>query len=62
MYRSPFSISRRESLACQRCGTEWRLDRGLCVSCLLSCGLDDEMHDGQNLDDALDQIEMSDAD
>jgi hypothetical protein len=32
------------------------------VSCLLSCGLDEEMHDGQNLADALDQIEMSDAD
>jgi hypothetical protein len=32
------------------------------VSCLLSGGLDAEMHDGQTLDDALDQIDMCDAD
>jgi hypothetical protein len=32
------------------------------VSCLLSCGLDGEMHDGQTLDDVLDHIDMSDVD
>jgi len=37
------------------------LKRGLCVSCLLSCDLDGEMHDGQTLDDVLDQIDMSDV-
>jgi hypothetical protein len=31
------------------------------VSCLLSRGLDAEMHDGQTLDDVLDQIDMRDA-
>jgi hypothetical protein len=31
------------------------------VGCLLSCGLDGEMHDGQTLDNELDQIDMSDA-
>jgi hypothetical protein len=35
---------------------------GLCVSCLFSRGLDTEMHDGQTLDDVLDQIDMSDTD
>ena len=63
MNGSPVSISRHtESLACPRCGTAWRLKLGLCVSCLLSCGLDAEMHNGQTLDDVLDQIDMSDAD
>jgi hypothetical protein len=32
------------------------------VSCLLSRGLDAEMHDGQTLDEVLDQIDMRDAD
>jgi hypothetical protein len=31
------------------------------VSCLLSRGLDVEMHDGQTLDDVLDQIDMLEA-
>lgn len=56
------SIPRNESIACPRCGTLWRLKGGLCVSCLLLCGLEGEMHDGQTLDDVLNQIDMSDAD
>jgi hypothetical protein len=63
MSGSPVSIpGHKEPLACPRCGTAWRLKRGLCVSCLLSRGLDVEMHDGQTLDDVLDQIDMRDAD
>jgi hypothetical protein len=54
----PVSITRHEPLDCPRCGTEWRLKHGLCVSCLLSCGLDGEIHDGQTLDDTLDQIDI----
>ena len=61
MAGSPISIPPHEPLDCPRCGTEWRLKRGVCVTCLLSCGLDGEMHDGQTLDDVLDQIELSDA-
>jgi hypothetical protein len=62
MSGSPVSISlHEEPLDCPRCGTAWRLKRGLCVSCLLSPGLDAEMRDGQTLDDALDQIDMCDA-
>ena len=46
MSGSPISIPRhKEPLACPQCGTAWRLNRGLCVSCLLSRGLDAEMHD-----------------
>jgi hypothetical protein len=52
----------REPFDCPQCGTAWRLKRGLCVGCLLSCGLDGEMHDTQALHDELDQIDMSDAD
>jgi len=50
-----------EPLDCPQCGTAWRLKRGFCVGCLLTCGLDGEMHDEQILDDELDQIDMSDA-
>ena len=52
----------REPLDCPQCGRAWHLKRGLCVACLLACGLDGEMHDGQTLDDELDQIHVSDAD
>jgi len=63
MSGNPVSIPRhQEALACPRCGTAWRLKQGLCVSCLLSRGLDAEMPNGQTLDDALDQIDMCDAD
>ena len=63
MSGSPVSISRHEEpLDCPRCGTTWRLKLGLCVSCLLSRGLDAEMHNGETLDDVLDQIDMRDAD
>jgi formate dehydrogenase maturation protein FdhE len=55
-------LEREEPLACPRCGTEWRLNRGLCVNCLLSPGLETDMHHGQALDDVLDQIDMSDGD
>ncbi len=51
-----------EQLACPQCGTAWRLKRGLCVSCLLSPGLETDMHDGQAVDDVLDQIDTCDAD
>ena len=63
MSGNPVSIPRhKEQLACPQCGTVCHLKQGLCVSCLLSRGLDTEMHDGQTLDDLLDQIDMSDAD
>ena len=62
MNRSTVLISRYEPLACPRCGTTWRLKRGLCLGCLLSCGLDGEMHDGQPIDDGFEQIDVSDAD
>ena len=51
-----------EPLDCPQCGTAWRLKRGLCVSCLLSPGLETEMRNGQALDDGLDQIDTCDAD
>jgi hypothetical protein len=63
MNGSPTSIVRHtEPLACPRCRTAWRIELGLCVSCLLSCGLDAEMHNGQRLTELLDQIDMSDGD
>jgi hypothetical protein len=63
MSSSPVSIPwHEEPLSCPRCGTAWRLKRGICVGCLLSRGLDAEMHDGQTLDNVLDQIDIRDAD
>lgn len=62
MSGSSISIAEQEEpLACPRCGTAWRLKRGLCVSCLLSPGLDADLHNGQVLGDVLDQIDMTDA-
>jgi hypothetical protein len=51
-----------EPLDCPQCGTAWRLKRGLCVSCLLSCGLDGETPDDPTLDDELEQVYVGDAD
>ena len=59
---SAVSISGNGLLSCPRCGTSWRVKRGLCVRCLLSSGLDAEMYDGQILDEVLDLIDTSDAD
>lgn len=62
MSSSSISIAEQEEpLVCPRCGTAWRLKRGLCVSCLLSPGLDADLHNGQVLGDVLDQIDMTDA-
>src|SRR5881628_1942356 len=56
MSSSSISIyMQEEPPACPRCGTAWRLKRGLCVSCLLSPGLETDMHTGQALGDVLDQ-------
>src|SRR4029077_1522409 len=60
--RSPVSTYGHELLSCPRCGTAWRVKRGFCMSCLLSCGLDPEMHDGQTLNEVLDLIDTGDAD
>ena len=51
-----------EPLECPQCGRAWHLKRGLCVSCLLLCGLDGEMHDGRTLDDELDQVRTGEGD
>ena len=56
---APVTISLQRGLACRRCGTAWRLELGLCVGCLLSCGLDAEMRNGQTFDELLDQIDTS---
>lgn len=58
---SPVSISRHEAVDCPRCGTIWHLKRGLCVNCLLLCGLDSDVPDRQSLDEVLDQIDMGDS-
>ncbi len=62
MSSSPASIPRQEEPDCPQCGTAWRLKRGLCLNCLLSRGLDAEMHDGQTFGDVLDQTDVREAD
>jgi TolB-like protein/Tfp pilus assembly protein PilF/tRNA A-37 threonylcarbamoyl transferase component Bud32 len=59
-------------VVCPQCGSEPRVKRGLCVSCLLSQGLPEEIStgitqngDGQNvetLEDVLGEIDVRDAD
>jgi TolB-like protein/predicted Ser/Thr protein kinase len=62
----------KEPLACPQCGSESRVKRGLCLSCLLSQGLpeetstetssNDEGRNAETLADALSEIEVRDAD
>src|SRR5262245_20783334 len=62
----------KEPVACPRCGSESRIKRGLCLSCLLSQGLPEETPTGicensegnnaETLEDVLGQIALQDAD
>jgi serine/threonine protein kinase len=52
----------KEAVACPQCGSEWRIRRGLCLSCLLSQGLGADSYDGESLEDVLGEIDVSDAD
>jgi serine/threonine protein kinase/TolB-like protein/thioredoxin-like negative regulator of GroEL len=62
----------KEPVACPQCGSESRIKRGLCLSCLLSQGLPEETPTGisqngegnnaQTLEDALGEIDLQDAD
>ena len=62
----------KEPVACPQCGSESRVKRGLCLSCLLSQGLPEETpteasqnregQNGETLEDVLSEIEVRDAD
>ena len=62
----------KEPVACPQCGSESRIKRGLCLSCLLSQGLPEETQTGisqngegnnaQTLEDVLGEIDLQDAD
>ena len=62
----------KEPVACPQCGSESRVKRGLCLSCLLSQGLSEETsmeasqngkgQNGETLEDVLGEIEVRDAD
>jgi serine/threonine protein kinase len=62
----------KEPVACPQCGSESRIKRGLCLSCLLSQGLPEETPTGksqngegnnaQTLEDVLGEIDLQDAD
>ena len=52
---------RKEPVACPQCGSASRVRRSLCLSCLLSQGLDTDSHNGESLDDVLGEIKVSDA-
>jgi serine/threonine protein kinase len=59
---TPFSARlRKESVTCPQCGSASRVRRSLCLSCLLSQGLDTDSHNGESLDDVLGEIKVSDA-
>jgi len=60
----------KESVVCPQCGSESRVKRGLCLSCLLSQGLSEETsmeasqngkgQNGETLEDVLSEIEVRD--
>ena len=62
----------KEPVACPQCGSESRVKRGLCLSCLLSQGLPEETstqanqnregQNGETLEDVLSEIEVRDDD
>jgi serine/threonine protein kinase/TolB-like protein len=52
---------RKEPVVCPQCGSASRVRRSLCLSCLLSQGLDTDSHNGESLDDVLGEIKVSDA-
>src|SRR5204862_3173509 len=62
----------KEPVACPQCGSGSRVKRGLCLSCLLSQGLPEEIstdtnqngegHDAETLEDVLGEIDVRDAD
>jgi len=62
----------KEPAACPQCGSESRIKRGLCLSCLLSQGLPKEVppgisqngegNNGETLEDVLGEIDLRDAD
>ncbi|TMP92771.1 MAG: hypothetical protein E6L08_07465 [Verrucomicrobia bacterium] len=59
---TPFSARlRKEPVACPQCGSASRVRRSLCLSCLLSQGLDTDSYDGESLEDVLGEIKVSDA-
>jgi len=59
---TPFSARlRKEPVVCPQCGSASRVRRSLCLSCLLSQGLDTDSHNGESLDDVLGEIKVSDA-
>jgi TolB-like protein/tRNA A-37 threonylcarbamoyl transferase component Bud32 len=56
----------KKPVACPQCGSASRVSRTLCLSCLLSQGVDAEGHDtakaDETLEDVLGEIEVRDAD
>src|SRR5438128_940597 len=59
---TPFSARlRKEPVTCPQCGSASRVRRSLCLSCLLSQGLDTDSYDGESLEDVLGEIKVSDA-
>jgi serine/threonine protein kinase/tetratricopeptide (TPR) repeat protein len=54
--------SEEESAACPNCGSTSRVGRGLCLNCMLYRGFGDETCDGDSLENALDEVEVRDAD
>ena len=51
-----------EAPACGKCGSKFRVGRGLCLNCLLHSGLGAESESAQTLEEVLDEIEVRDAD
>src|SRR2546430_9025573 len=53
---------RKEPVPCPECGSTSRVGRGLCLTCLLYQGLDDDTCNHETLEDVLAGIDVRDAD
>src|ERR1700738_3382436 len=51
-----------EVAACDKCGSKFRVGRGLCLNCLLQRGLEEETYDNETLEGVLDEVNVRDAD
>ena len=59
---SLFARIEEQPLVCPRCRSSSRVGRGLCLSCLLSHGLESGGDSPESLENVLDEIKVSDAD
>src|ERR1700736_1300509 len=59
---SDLTRTQDEVAACDKCGSKFRVGRGLCLNCLLQSGLGADTETTQTLEEVLDEVDVRDAD